>query len=66
VLQRISSLTRLCGVGNQFADEFVHPWISSLRSLCFTDQFADESVLWPSVPWRVCASGNQFADWSMF
>jgi hypothetical protein len=25
VLQRISSLTRLCGVGNQFADEFVHP-----------------------------------------
>jgi hypothetical protein len=67
---------RLCGVGNQFADEYVHPRISSLRCLCFVDQFADESVLQrmssmtsrcfsASFRWRVRASANQFPDESV-
>jgi hypothetical protein len=32
----------LCGVGNQFADEYVHHGISSLTRFCFADQFPDE------------------------
>jgi hypothetical protein len=37
ILQRISSLTRLCGVAKQVADESVLKRISSLTSLCFSE-----------------------------
>jgi hypothetical protein len=46
VLQRISSLTRLCGASNKFADLSVLQRISSLMRFCgLGNQFADESVL---------------------
>jgi hypothetical protein len=35
--------------------------ISSLRSLCFADQFLDESVLQRISSMTSCASANQFA-----
>jgi endonuclease III len=45
VLQRISSLMRLCGVGNRFTDESVLQQISSLTRLCGVgNKFANKFV----------------------
>jgi len=42
-----------CGVlANQFVDDFLFQWISSLTSLCCSEP----------VGWRVCASANQFTE----
>jgi len=67
----ISSLTRLCGAVNQFADEYVHHRISSLTSLCYTksgrwqvwgvaNQFLTSICFRESAPSRVCALANPF------
>jgi hypothetical protein len=37
VLQRISLLMRLRGIGNQFDDEYMHHRISSLTRLCWVE-----------------------------
>jgi hypothetical protein len=45
VLQGNNSFTRLCGVGNQFDDEYMHYRLSSLTRLCDVEnQFTDEYV----------------------
>jgi hypothetical protein len=73
---RISSLTRLCGAVNPFANEYVHHRISSLTGLWFTEfvrwqgwgavkQFADESVLQRISSLWVFFTANQFNDDSM-
>jgi hypothetical protein len=52
----ISSLTRLCGAGNQFPDESMLQRIRSLMNMCFSE----------FVRWRVRVAMNQFADDFMF
>ena len=48
MVQQISSLMRLCGLGNQFGDDSILQRISPLTSLCFIglgNQFGDDSML---------------------